>query len=171
MPGHQRHRHSLPPLLHLPTLTPIKTRHLNLPHLFQLGPSFQPSMYHHSLLSRPCHRFNLSDRQNPAPKTIQPQPPAIRCLADVDIHRYIGFRHLRDYITIHKCGTDIRVVSQGKPLLLSEAYLTTIERNNKGKPLSRPTHFLEKVGMDIGYGYTDSQVGSIIISLLSTTRG
>jgi hypothetical protein len=37
--------------------------------------------------------------------------------------------------------------------------LTTVERNNKGKPLSRPTHFLEKVGMDIGYGHPDSPGG------------
>jgi hypothetical protein len=50
------------------------------------------------------------------------------------------------------------VVSQEEPPL-SEVDLTTIERNNKGKPLSRPTHFLEKVGMDFGYGHTDSPGG------------
>jgi hypothetical protein len=50
------------------------------------------------------------------------------------------------------------VVSEGKTLL-SEADLTTIEWNNKGKPLLRPTHSLEKVGMDIGYGHTDSPGG------------
>jgi hypothetical protein len=31
--------------------------------------------------------------------------------------------------------------------------------NNKCKPLSLPTYFLEKVGMDIGYGHPDSPGG------------
>jgi hypothetical protein len=39
---------------------------------------------------------------------------AIRHFTNFDVHRYIGCRHLRDYIAIHKYGTDIRVVSQGE---------------------------------------------------------
>jgi hypothetical protein len=35
----------------------------------------------------------------------------------------------------------------------------TIERNNKVKDLALPAQFLEKVGMDIRYGHTDSPDG------------
>jgi hypothetical protein len=42
---------------------------------------------------------------------------------------------------------------------LYQSDLTTNERNNKGKPLSLSTHFIEKVGMDIGYGNPDSPGG------------
>jgi hypothetical protein len=37
--------------------------------------------------------------------------------------------------------------------------LTSIDRNNKGKTLSLPCHYLEKFGMDIGFGHNDSPGG------------
>jgi hypothetical protein len=86
--------------------------------------------------------------------------PAIRHLTYFNVHRYIGFQHLVDYTDIHKCVTGIRVSSQGEPPLSPED-LTTIGWNNKGKPLSLPTHFLEKVSMDIGYG-TPTLPGGLI---------
>jgi hypothetical protein len=82
----------------------------------------------------------------------------ILCLTDVDVRRYIGFPHLRDYTAIHKCGTGVQVVSHGEPQL-SQADLTTIKQKNKGKPLSLPKHILERADMDIGYGHPDSPVG------------
>jgi hypothetical protein len=37
--------------------------------------------------------------------------------------------------------------------------LTTIDRNNKGKTLALPRHYLEKVGIDIRFGHNDSPGG------------
>jgi hypothetical protein len=76
--------------------------------------------------------------------------PAIRRLTDFDVHRYTGFRHLRDYTALHQLGTGVKVVSQGEPPLPPSG-LTTIDRNNKGKTLALPRHYLEKFGMDIGF--------------------
>jgi hypothetical protein len=78
--------------------------------------------------------------------------PAIGRLTGFYVHRHIGFRHLRDYTIIQKCGTDAHLASQGEPPF-SQADLATIDRKNKGKSLSSPAHFLENVGMDIGYGH------------------
>jgi hypothetical protein len=49
--------------------------------------------------------------------------------------------------------------------LLSTHIRHRYQSNNKGKPLPRPTHFLKKVGMDIGYGHPDSPDG-FVYSLL-----
>jgi hypothetical protein len=43
--------------------------------------------------------------------------------------------------------------------------LTTIDRNNKGKTLALPQHYLKKFGMDIGFGHKDSP-GGLKYSLL-----
>jgi hypothetical protein len=90
--------------------------------------------------------------------------PAIRRLTDFGVHRYIGLRHLCDYTSIQQVGTGINVVSQGEPPL-SPSDLTTIDRNHKGKTLNLPQHYLEKVGMDIGFGHKDSP-GAFKYSLL-----
>jgi hypothetical protein len=63
-------------------------------------------------------------------------------------------------------------VSQGE-LTLYPDDLMMIEWNKKGKPLSLPTHFLEKVGTNIGYGRPYSPGGfkySLLIVDYKTIR-
>jgi hypothetical protein len=84
--------------------------------------------------------------------------PAVHRITDFDVHRYIGFRHLRDYTALHKVGTGVKIVSQGEPPI-TPSDLTTIDRNNKGKALALPQQYLEKVGMDIGFSHKDSPGG------------
>jgi hypothetical protein len=80
--------------------------------------------------------------------------PAIRRLTDFDFHQYIGFRHLHDHTALHQVDTGVKVVSQGEPPI-SRSDFTTIDRNNKGKKFALPHHYLEKVGMDIGFRHKD----------------
>jgi hypothetical protein len=107
----------------------------------------------------PSSRFQPLAPLKPTPKDYPiTGSPTIRRLAEFDVYRYISFHHLRDYTALHQVGTGVKVVLQGEPPL-PPSDLTTIDRNNKGKTIALPQHYLEKFGMDIVFGHKESAGG------------
>ena len=99
--------------------------------------------------------------------------PAVQRLTEQQLHRYFGFRNLKNYMDLETTGQATIKVVKGteRPLEIGDVANIRYSRCNT-KPIPRPSEYLRTVHMDIGYGDCVSIGGFRYILLLvdRTTR-
>jgi hypothetical protein len=99
--------------------------------------------------------------------------PSVQRFSEQQLHRYFGFRNLKNWLDIETTGQDTVKVTKGneRPMELGDVANIRYSRCNT-TPIPRPDEYLRTVHMDIGYGDCVSIGGFRYVLLLvdRTTR-
>jgi hypothetical protein len=79
--------------------------------------------------------------------------PSIQRFNEQQLHRYFGFRHLKNWLDLENTGQETIKVIKGneRPMELGDVANIRYSRRNT-TPIPRPAEYLRTVHMDIGYG-------------------
>ena len=129
--------------------TPIST--LSPTTTSEIDDLLQPSM-------SPKHAVLLTDIDDfspyrPTSTKLNSSEPSKRRFTLHDLHRYFGFRQIKDWTTLLSTGQPtIDIINTGDPPMeIGDVANIKASRRNK-TPLPRPQSFLDVVHMDIGFG-------------------
>ena len=117
-----------------------------------------------------CRRANhLPPISMPSHKP-NPNKQVHRRISNIDIHKYLGFRTLKDLSIFQSVSQDtVSFVNAGE-LPLSHGDVSTIQRHKSNKnSVDRPKHFFDIAHMDITYGDTVAP-GGIKYALIIVDR-
>jgi Reverse transcriptase (RNA-dependent DNA polymerase) len=99
--------------------------------------------------------------------------PMLQRFTDQQLHRYFGFRNLKNWLDLESTGQNTIKVTKGneRPMEIGDVANIRYSRRNT-TPVPRPAHYLETVHMDIGYGDCVSIGGFryVLILIDRTTR-
>jgi hypothetical protein len=79
--------------------------------------------------------------------------PAVQCFTEQQLHRYFGFRNLKNWLDLEATGQDTIKVTKGTECPLEISDVANIRHSHQNTtPVPRPMNYLQTVHMDIGYG-------------------